>query len=70
MIPRDVIAMRDKAMDDETYQTRCVNGEKVFYVPADKAYAPGHIYSELGMDEYKISKCCEWHFDQWLKEED
>lgn len=70
MIPREVIETRDKAMDDETYQTRCFMGEKIYYVPTDKAYAPGHIYSEAGIDEYHISKCCEWHFDQFFKEDE
>lgn len=68
MIPKEVIHMRTKAEADALYDLRCINGEKVFYVPTDKAYMPGHIYSEEGMREYKISKCCEYHFDKWFEE--
>lgn len=70
MVPRDVIETRDAAMADDEYQNRCFYGEKVFYSPADRAYAPGHIYSEAGVREHRISQCCEWHFDQLFKEDD
>lgn len=70
LVPEDVQKMKERAEADETYQNRCVNGEKVFYVPTERAYAPGHIYSETGMDEYKISKCCEYHFDKWFSEDE
>lgn len=70
MIPKEVIELRDRAMNDESYQIRCINGEKVFFYPADKAYAPGHIYSDDGVKEFDISRCCEWHFDNWFAEVD
>ena len=53
-----------------TYASRCVNGEPVFFVEADKAYRPGHIYSQAGVDEYGISKACEYHFDNWFAEDE
>jgi len=70
MIPAEVVYARDAAMADESYQNRCVMGEKVYYVAADKAYSPGHIYSRAGVDEFRISKCCEWHFDKWFIEDE
>ncbi len=48
----------------------CIEGEPVFYLETDQALAPGHIYSQKGVDEYHISKACEFHFDEWFKEED
>lgn len=63
--------LRQRAYDDETYETRCIMGEKIFYHPTDKAYLPGQIYTQAGLDEYrKISGVCEYHFDEWFKEED
>ena len=52
------------------YGNLCLEGEPVFYYPHDEALVPGHIYSLAGMDEYKISKACEYHFDKWFKEEE
>lgn len=69
-IPREVIETRDAALDDETYQTRCFYGEKAFFAAADRAYVPGHIYSEAGVKELRISQCCEWHFDQLFEDEE
>jgi hypothetical protein len=65
--------MRDKANSTEDYEMRCLLGEKVYYVPNDKALMPGHIYSTVGMDEWQISKMCEYHFDKatlWDEEEE
>lgn len=60
--------MFDQAEADENYTNRCIAGEKVFYYPYPKALIPGHIYSHAGRDEFRISRCCEFHFDEWLKE--
>lgn len=65
---KDCELLIQRCFDDPTYESRCVSGEYVFYYAYDKALLPGHIYSEIGMDEYKISKCCEYHFDEWFKE--
>lgn len=59
-----------RAEEKEDYLKRCISGEKVFYFDHHKALIPGHIYSETGMDEFKISGACEYHFDTWFKEEE
>jgi hypothetical protein len=55
---------------EDTGNERCVQKEAVFYLPYHKALLPGHIYSDAGLREFKISHCCEYHFDEWVKEED
>jgi hypothetical protein len=45
-------------------------GERVYEQDAGFAEKPGHIYSEAGRKEYKISGCCEFHFDKLFAEED
>jgi len=50
------------------YEAVCVMGEPVFYFDWPHALMPGHIYSEAGMDEFTISRSCEYHFDEWTKE--
>lgn len=52
------------------YDAVCIQGEPVFYMDYYKALVPGHIYSDLGMDEFKISRACEYHFDEWFDEPD
>lgn len=47
---------------------RCIEGEAVFWLAADHAVRPGHIYSEAGRAEFKISGSCEYHFDKWFAE--
>lgn len=49
---------------DDKYRQVCIHGEKVFYVPHDKALMPGHIYSPAGVAECLNSKMCEFHFDE------
>ena len=45
--------------------SKCIaGGEAVFYYPASCAAMPGHIYSEDGRTEWKISGLCEYHFDE------
>lgn len=46
---------------------RCVNGEVMLYLPYHRALVPGHIYSESGIAEAKISGCCEYHFDRYFQ---
>lgn len=43
---------------------------KVFYVEADRALVPGHIYSRAGYREYGISGYCEKCFDRICQEPD
>lgn len=56
-------ALREVAKVDP--KEKCVNcGKPGYYYPADKAYAPGHCYSEDGKLEFqRISSCCEFCFD-------
>lgn len=50
---------------------KCINcGKPGYYYPADKAYAPGHCYSEEGKREFTtISSCCEFCFDHMFNRE-
>lgn len=50
------------------YTQVCIAGEPVFYMDFKFGLVPGHIYSELGIVEFKISKSCEYHFDKWTAE--
>lgn len=53
----------------DNYRHKCWEcGERVFYVPADRAYAMGHIYTELGVQEFEISQICEFCFDEMFPE--
>jgi hypothetical protein len=47
---------------------RCLEGEPVFYYGGDHARDPGHIYSEAGSREFRISGLCEFHFDLFTAE--
>lgn len=64
----DVRQMAEQAEEvAERGQTpRCINGEPVFYYEWDRSLVPGHIHSPNGIDEVRISKACEYHFDQWF----
>lgn len=42
---------------------RCIEGEAIFWHEYHRALAPGHIYSEAGRNEFRISRLCEYHFD-------
>ena len=46
---------------------RCLWGEPMLWLPCDRAVAPGHIYSEAGLREARISGSCEYHFDKMFK---
>ena len=63
-------AMAEQNIANGSYVNKCLYGEAVYYVGNDKALKPGHIYSENGISEYKISRCCEFHFDEMFREED
>lgn len=39
--------------------------EVVFFAEWEEALIPGHIYSKEGLEEYRISQTCEYHFDKW-----
>ncbi|QOC56117.1 hypothetical protein SEA_ZHENGYI_25 [Microbacterium phage Zhengyi] len=44
-------------------------GKPGYFYPADRAYAPGHCYSEAGRKEFQsISSCCEFCFDHLFAE--
>jgi len=60
--------MKDAAETKDEYTLRCINGEKVFFFSAPFALLPGQIYSYAGRDEFSISKCCEFHFDEMFEE--
>jgi hypothetical protein len=63
------LASRAQAeLDAGTYTNVCIDGEPVFFFEYDRGLIPGHIYSSLGLSEYRISKSCEFHFDEWTKE--
>lgn len=57
------VALKQMAEEDQSYDTRCIYGEKVFYKEDIKTRAPGHIATSDGMAEFNISTCCEYHFD-------
>ena len=51
--------------------TCVIGGEPVFFAYASSAAGgPGHIYSDAGEKEYKMSGCCEYHFDNMFSESD
>lgn len=54
---------------DDGYSLKCIQGEKVFYIPDSEARIEGHIYSEEGRSEFAISGACEFHFDKWFSDE-
>lgn len=49
---------------------RCLEGHAVFYLPGGEALIPGHVYSEAGLREFRISGYCEWCFDRFTREVD
>lgn len=48
--------------------SKCIQGEHAFFYEHWEGLVPGHIYSRLGMDEFRISQMCEYHFDICTKE--
>jgi hypothetical protein len=63
--------LQDLVTKSEHYTLKCIEGgEYVFYYGYEKALIPGHIYSEDGLNEYHISRCCEYHFDEMFAEDE
>ena len=58
-------AMRDEALMGD--YKRCIEGEPMLWLPHTRALMPGHIYSQAGAAEARISGSCEYHFDRWFK---
>lgn len=58
------LEMKDAVEADGEYTLYCFDTQggrhKVFYLEADRALLPGHIYSAEGRAEYRISSCCEY----------
>lgn len=49
--------------------SHCVICNKVpFYATDNCARMEGHVYSALGIKEFRISRYCEWCFDLIMKE--
>jgi hypothetical protein len=56
---------REYAEHDADMRPLCViEREPVFFMEWERSLVPGHIRSAAGVSEYKISKCCEYHFDE------
>ncbi|QNL30101.1 hypothetical protein SEA_STORMBREAKER_28 [Microbacterium phage Stormbreaker] len=51
---------------------KCLNCHKPgYYYPADRAYAPGHCYSDAGVREFRVmSSICEFCFDHMFRDPD
>ena len=50
---------------------QCIEGETVVFFYADKAYGPGHIYSDAGRGEFlNNTGWCEYHYDYYNPEEE
>ncbi len=64
-IPTNVQQAYDAAQEGTESLGKCFEGEPMFFAAADRAYLPGHVYSDAGMREVKISGYCEWHFDMF-----
>jgi hypothetical protein len=59
-----------EAVDQGKYSSVCNRGEPVFYYDFPYGLIPGHIYSDLGREEFGITAYCEYHFDEMFKETD
>ena len=53
----------------EEYETpKCMScGNHTFYNEGSSSFGPGHIYSKDGVNEMRISKMCEYCFDELFK---
>lgn len=68
-IGEKVVYVKDKADATEGYDNRCIHcGDKVFFVEHTEGLVQGHIYSDMGAKEYRISRICEYCFDEVCKE--
>lgn len=57
--------MAERAAGADT--KKCIEGEPMLWLEFERALIPGHIYSYPGIDEAKISGCCEYHFDRMFQ---
>lgn len=58
-------------MDNAKLSGTCVACRQPFYYkPAEKAEAHGHVYSEMGLKETRISGLCEYCFDEIADDRD
>jgi hypothetical protein len=57
--------------DQAGHPSKCVFcGHNFFWLPGDKAWVEGQVYSQMGARETKISQVCEFCFDGLMTEED
>lgn len=49
---------------------KCLDGEVIFFAEDTEAFGPGHIYSRDGLAEFRISRLCEYHFDEAFAEDE
>jgi Pyruvate/2-oxoacid:ferredoxin oxidoreductase delta subunit len=63
--------VRIYATEEPGYDMRCMNCKKaVFYAPHPEGLIEGHVYSQNGMLEYRISRYCEFCFDKVTEEDE
>lgn len=63
------LAQLQEAATKQGTTKRCIDGEYMVYLPYERALVPGHIYSEDGIREARISGSCEYHFDRMFDED-
>jgi hypothetical protein len=64
------LELQDTA-DQMGHPSKCVFcGHNFFWLPGDRAWCEGQVYSQLGARETKISQVCEYCFDGLMDEED
>lgn len=56
-----------RAEAEQIDSKRCRRGEPMLWFEFDCAVVPGHIYSEAGLREARMSGYCEYHFDRWFQ---
>lgn len=62
--------MQDMA-NQEGYDSTCIRcKELVILLPHNEAVGEGHIYSEAGINEYQITRLCEYCFDDITVEDE
>lgn len=54
----------EEAGNPSKFPTCFICGHIGFHYPAPKASDPGHVYSDLGMEEWKNTGICEFCFDK------
>jgi len=61
--------MAKDAAEQTVASKKCIHGEFMLWQPWSRALIPGHIYSEDGLREARISSCCEYHFDKMFDDD-